>query len=111
MQRHFHDYFKTSKDNFLTTHKLPKHPFENTKILTKLPQNEIEQEQWYQKESEKILIQARTDEVTSNERIRIYHHVLHKTSIKRSSILKLDTEHGLLEGHAQCPVFCLGPVN
>ena len=66
-------------------------------------QNEIEQ--WYQKESEKILIQARTDEVTSNERVRIYHHALHKTSIKRSSILKLDTEHGILEGHAQCSAY------
>ena len=37
-----------------------------------------------------------------NEKVRIYHHDLHKKHLKRSSILKLETEVGLKEGHQQC---------
>ena len=38
-----------------------------------------------------------------NEKVRIYHHYLHtKKHLKRSSILKLETEVGLKEGHQQC---------
>ena len=37
-----------------------------------------------------------------NEKVRIYHHDLHRKHLKRSSILKLQTEAGLLEGHEQC---------
>ena len=37
-----------------------------------------------------------------NEKVRIYHHDLHKKHLKRSSILKLQTEAGLMEGHDQC---------
>ena len=40
--------------------------------------------------------------MSTSERVRIYHHDLHKKHLKRSSILKLDTEKGLLEGHTQC---------
>ena len=32
----------------------------------------------------------------------MYHHELHKRSIKKSSILKLETEGGILEGHPAC---------
>ena len=37
-----------------------------------------------------------------NEKVGIYHHDIHKKNLKRSSILKLQTEKGLLEGLAQC---------
>ena len=37
-----------------------------------------------------------------DEKVRIYHHDLHRKHLKRSSILKLQTEAGLLEGHEQC---------
>ena len=46
-----------------------------------------------------------SDEVSSNERVRIFHHDLHKKHLKRSSILKLETESGLLEGHSQCAAY------
>ena len=59
----------------------------------------------YQKESEKILIQSRSEEVSSSEKVRIDHHDLHKKHLKKSSILKLQTEFGLLEGHDQCAAF------
>ena len=60
---------------------------------------------WYELQSEKILLQSRSDEVSSNERVRIYHHDLHKKHLKRSSILKLETDNGLLEGHDDCASF------
>ena len=63
---------------------------------------QVEIESWYQKESEKILLQSRSDEVGMNEKVRIYHHDLHKKHLKRSSILKLQTETGLVEGHEEC---------
>ena len=57
---------------------------------------------WYERESEKIILQSRADDVNINEKVRIYHHDLHKKNMKRSSILKLQTERGLLEGHDLC---------
>ena len=63
---------------------------------------QVQIEAWYPKESEKILLQSRSDEVSMNEKVRIYHHDLHKKHLKRSSILKLQTEAGLMEGHDQC---------
>ena len=59
-------------------------------------------EQWYETESKKVLLQSRSDDVSQSEKVRIFHHDLHKKNIKRSSILKLQTENGLLEGHASC---------
>ena len=49
-----------------------------------------------------MVIQARTVEVNLGETVRLYHHELHKKHLKRSYILKLQTENGLLEGHAAC---------
>ena len=66
----------------------------------KLVQAEVQV--WYEEESEKVKIQSRTDEVDTSEKVRIYHHELHAKHIKRSSILKLDTEKGLVEGHTAC---------
>ena len=36
------------------------------------------------------------------EKVRIFHHDLHKKLIKRSSILKLQTSEGELLGHDAC---------
>ena len=66
----------------------------------KLVQKDIQA--WYQREGEKLLLQARTDEVALGEKVRLYHHELHKKQVKKSSILRLQTEHGLLEGHTPC---------
>ena len=70
--------------------------------LGELKSVQQEIQDWYQRESEKVVIQARTDEVNLGETVRLYHHELHKKHMKRSSILQLQTEHGLLEGHAAC---------
>ena len=57
---------------------------------------------WYKKVAEKIQHQARVDEFQLGETTRIYHHEIHKKHIKKSSILKLETDSGVLEGHKAC---------
>lgn len=42
---------------------------------------------WYQTIEEKLLLQARTDEVRMGENVRLYHHELHKKHVKKTSIL------------------------
>ena len=63
---------------------------------------QVEIVQWYEKQSERVIMQSRSDEVDTNEKVRIYHHELHKKHIKRSSILKLQTDEGIKEGHGEC---------
>ena len=62
-------------------------------------------DEWYQKQSAKILLQSRSQEVSSSEKVRIFHHDLHKKHVKRSSILKLQSAEGLLEGHSECAAY------
>ena len=57
---------------------------------------------WHSKESEKVKLQARAEELNESENVRIYHHELHKKHIKRSQILELKTETQTLLGHQQC---------
>ena len=66
----------------------------------KLVQAEVQL--WYEQESEKVTLQSRFDELDFSENVRIYHHELHAKHIKKSSILNLKTEKGLLEGHVAC---------
>ena len=58
--------------------------------------------EWYKSESEKIALMSRQDDLTQNEKVRIYHHSQHQVFRKRSSILKLTTPLGLVEGHEEC---------
>ena len=57
---------------------------------------------WYQRACEKIKDQSRPLEFQSSEKVTIYHHEIHKKLIRKSSILKLETPAGLIEGHASC---------
>ena len=68
-------------------------------------------EYWHFQECEKIKLQSRTDEVESPEHVRIYHHELHAKNIKKSSILKLKTETGVLEGHSACAEYLENAVS
>ena len=52
-----------------------------------------------------MILQSKSDDVSRSEKVRIYHHDLHKKNMKRSSILKLQTEHGLLEGPDECACY------
>ena len=57
---------------------------------------------WYVKESSKIKFQSQAAEYQQDEKVRIYHHELHRKRIKRSCILTLETSTGKLEGHQAC---------
>ena len=57
---------------------------------------------WHNKESEKVKLQSRTEELNESENVRIYHHELHRKHIKRSQILKLETESQTFLGHEEC---------
>ena len=70
----------------------------------KFVQNEIEN--WYRKESEKILLQGKVEEINEAENVRIYHHELHQKKIKKSAILKLQIEDNkIIEGHSACAAY------
>ena len=56
----------------------------------------------YQKVCQTYKTQSRVHEFQERENVSIYHHELHRKVIKRSAILKLDTEKGILEGHDAC---------
>ena len=62
-------------------------------------------EKWYQRESEKIQHQSRVQEFQESEKSLIYHHELHKRSVRKTSILELQTVGGLLKGHNECSAF------
>ena len=70
--------------------------------LSELKEVQTEIQAWYESECEKVKLQSRAEEMDSSEKVRIYHHELHAKHLRRSSILKLETEHGLLEGHDAC---------
>ena len=70
--------------------------------LTELKVVQHQVEEWYDRECKKIAIQLKTDDIQQSEKIRIFHHEIHQMVIKKSAILKLDTEYGMLEGHKAC---------
>ena len=70
--------------------------------LAKLKEVQAEILSWYENDCEKIKLQSRAEKINSSENVRIYHHELHSKHIKKSSILKLNTEEGMLEGHDAC---------
>ena len=67
--------------------------------LPALKEVQMKIEEWFEAELQKVKYQSRVDDIQTSEKVRIYHHELHQKNIKRSSILKLETEHGLVEGH------------
>ena len=73
--------------------------------MIRLPELKLVQlniQEWHTMECDKVKLQSRADEVNTHESVRIYHHELHSQHIKKSSILKLKTEKGLLLGHEAC---------
>ena len=56
-------------------------------------------ERWYSRECEKVQHQARVDEFQNNEKSSIYHHELHKKTVKKASIMRLQLDTGMVEGH------------
>ena len=73
--------------------------------LAALKEAQFRIEGWFSKEVERVKYQSRIDDVQNSEKVRIYHHEIHKKHVKRSAILKLKTSTGTLEGHAACSDF------
>ena len=61
--------------------------------------------QWYENENEKVKLQCRIFDINNSEKVNIYHHALHQKHIRKTSILKLETDQGLLQGHSACAEF------
>ena len=72
------------------------------RLLPSLKEVQVKIENWFETELQKVKYQARVNDIQISEKVRIYHHELHQKHIKRSAILKLETEQGLIEGHKAC---------
>jgi hypothetical protein len=64
----------------------------NLDKLTDLKEVHLRMQTWYEEESKKISLQSKIDDLEYSEKVGIYHHQLHQKQIKKSSILKLETE-------------------
>ena len=76
-----------------------------TGSLSALREIQFKIEDWFAVEVEKVKNQSRVDDVQQSEKVRIFHHEIHQKHVKRSAILKLKTDDGLLEGHKACSDF------
>ena len=70
--------------------------------LSQLAEVNLRIGKWYEEESQRIVLISRAEDINTNEKVRIYHHALHRKHINRSSILKLETPTGIVEGHESC---------
>ena len=60
-------------------------------LLTELTEINIRISLWYEAESDAIFLLSRSEDINLGEKVCIYHHGLHKSLKKISTILKLST--------------------
>ena len=70
--------------------------------LSQLAEVNLRVSKWYEEESQRVILLSRAEDINTNEKVRVYHHALHRKNINRSSILKLETPAGIVEGHENC---------
>ena len=70
--------------------------------LPSLRETQLRIQNWFEAEVQKVKYQTRVDDIQESEKVRIYHHEIHQKHYKRSSILKLETGDGFVEGHRAC---------
>ena len=80
----------------------------DTSYIADLRKVQAKIEEWYENESQRIIVQSKVDDIQQSEKVRIYHHDQHKKLVRRSCILKLRTDDGLIEGHDSCAAFLAG---
>ena len=97
-ERRSYLYLLMMRQSYLTRKVHEGHP----ESLVNLREVQIEIEEWFKTEVEKVKHQSRVEDIQTSEKVRIHHHKLHQNHIKRTSILKLMTTEGLLEGHQTC---------
>ena len=71
-------------------------------LLTELTMVNLLISEWYEQESSAITLMSRSKDLNLNEKVRIFHHGQHHQFRKRSSILKLQTPNGIVQGHEEC---------
>ena len=71
-------------------------------LLPKLKAIQLQINEWFDKQAEKVKLHARLQDIQESEKIRIYHHEQLYRTINKSSILKLKTPNGLISGHKDC---------
>ena len=77
-------------------------------LLAGLKDVQTKIQEWYDSDSQRVVLQSRVDDVQQSEKVRIYHHDQHRKLVKRSSILKLKTETQTLVGHDACSNYLMG---
>ena len=70
--------------------------------LTELTAINLKITNWYENKSSHIKLLSRSQDINLNESVRIYHYGLQIYFIKRSTIMKLQTPAGIVEGHHTC---------
>ena len=74
----------------------------DTSAILELTKVNLQISKWYEDESRRVILLSRASDINSSEKVRIYHHALHRKFINKSSILKLETPSGVVEGHENC---------
>ena len=77
----------------------------NLHVIGQLKATQMKITEWFDKEADKIKTFARLQDIEMSEKVRIYHHDLHRKTINRSTILKLKTPNGVISGHDACSKF------
>ena len=70
--------------------------------LPSLKEVQLKIEDWFEVEVQKIKYQSRVKDIQDSEKVRIFHHEMHQKHIRKSSIIKLETDNGIVEGHQAC---------
>ena len=73
-----------------------------TSYLSSLRHVQLQIEEWFSVEVEKVKYQSKVEDIQTSEKVRVYHHELHRKHFKNSAILELQTETETLKGHAAC---------
>ena len=77
----------------------------NLQVIGQLKATQLRITEWFNVEAEKIKIFAKIQDIEKSEKVRIYHHDLHRKTMNKSTILKLKTPNGDISGHKACSKF------
>ena len=71
-------------------------------LLPKLREVQLQINEWFEVEAEKVKLHAKLHDVEDSEKVRIYHHEQLYRVNNRCSITKLKSAEGLVTGHRAC---------
>ena len=74
-------------------------------FLPKLKSVQLQINKWFDDLAEKIKLHSRAQDMQESEKVRIFHYEQFYRTNNRSSITKLKTSAGIIEGHDKCAKF------